>query len=86
MAPVLNALSNEGVHPMLLKGWALPDGYGGRGWLRARFDLDLLVPEERFSSAARLFEEHGFPGPSTSSTGISESATVMQLAFPGLGA
>ena len=60
MAPVLNALSNEGVQPMLLKGWALPDGYGGRGWLRARFDLDLLVPEERFSSAARLFEEHGF--------------------------
>jgi Uncharacterised nucleotidyltransferase len=60
MAPVFNALGREGTVPMLLKGWALPDDYGGRGWLRARFDLDLLVPEERFSSAARLFEDHGF--------------------------
>jgi hypothetical protein len=60
MAPVLTALNDAGATPMLLKGWALPDGYGGQGWLRARFDLDLLVPEERFSSAARLFEDHGF--------------------------
>ncbi|HEX3561684.1 MAG TPA: nucleotidyltransferase family protein [Solirubrobacterales bacterium] len=60
MAPVLNALSNADAVPMLLKGWALPDGYGGPSWLRARFDLDLLVPEERFSTAARLFEDHGF--------------------------
>jgi hypothetical protein len=60
MAPVLNALSDAGFVPMLLKGWALPDGYGGRAWLRARFDLDLLVPEERFASAVRLFEDHGF--------------------------
>jgi Uncharacterised nucleotidyltransferase len=60
MAPVLSALNDAGITPMLLKGWALPDEYGGRGWLRARFDLDLLVPEERFSSAANLFEEHGF--------------------------
>jgi Uncharacterised nucleotidyltransferase len=60
MTPVLNALGDAGATPMLLKGWALPDEYGGRGWLRARFDLDLLVPEERFSSAAAVFEDHGF--------------------------
>ena len=60
MAPVLTALADAGATPMLLKGWALPDGYGGRGWLRARFDLDLLVREERFTDAGRVFEDHGF--------------------------
>jgi Uncharacterised nucleotidyltransferase len=60
MAPVLTALNEAGATPMLLKGWALPDAFDGRGWLRARFDLDLLVREERFASAARIFEEHGF--------------------------
>jgi hypothetical protein len=60
MAPVLDALSEAGARPMLLKGWALPDGYGGSAWLRARFDLDLVVPEERFASSVRLFEDQGF--------------------------
>jgi hypothetical protein len=60
MAPVLNALNEASATPMLLKGWALPDAFGGRDWLRARYDLDLLVPEEQFSSATRVFEEHGF--------------------------
>jgi Uncharacterised nucleotidyltransferase len=60
MAPILNALGEADATPMLLKGWALPEGYGGRAWLRTRYDVDLLVPPERFPLALRLFDEHGF--------------------------
>jgi hypothetical protein len=60
MAPVLGSLGEAGATPMLIKGWALPDAFGGKGWLRARFDLDLLVQEERFALAAGIFEDHGF--------------------------
>ncbi len=60
MAPLLKALNEADATPMLLKGWALPEGYGGRGWLRTRYDVDLLVHPRRFPLALKLFEEHGF--------------------------
>jgi hypothetical protein len=59
MAPVLRALDERGATAMLLKGWAFPDSYGERGWLRTRYDLDLLVPEPHFAAATALLEDHG---------------------------
>ncbi len=63
MAPVLRELDEAGATAMLLKGWAFPDGYGGNGWLRARHDLDLLVPRRHFAAAAALLEDHGLRPP-----------------------
>jgi hypothetical protein len=59
MTPVLRELDEDGATAMLLKGWAFPDSYGGRGWLRARHDLDLLVPQTRFEAATTLLEDRG---------------------------